>query len=609
MKKIVSSALQYWRFSLTIVIGVIALVLAFGFRQAAVAQWLITIYAIFISLFLFWGMIQTLREGRYGVDILAITAIAATAAVGQYWASLMIIVMLTGGETLEDYAAHRARRELKALLDRAPQIAHLIKDDKTSDVKVAVIKPGDILLIKPHEVVPVDGQLISASAEFDESSLTGESLPVEKTTGDDVMSGSLNGNQAVQIRATADAKNSQYEQIIALVRDAENQPAPFVRLADRYAVPFTVISYVIAGTAWAASGDATRFAEVLVVASPCPLILAAPIALISGMSRASKHGIIVKNGAVLEKMNNVTVMAFDKTGTLTHGDVLVDKVVPAGKFSDQEILQLAASAEMSSSHILATSLVEYARSQNVKLATAKSVREIAGDGVFATVNNQKILVGRANFLIKNKIKGFSKDNTNSNTATYVAVNGNYGGAIFFADQVRNESKETLRELKDLGIRKTVMLTGDRRDTAEKIGKLAGVDQVFSELLPKDKVETMRKLGGQKDSVAMVGDGVNDAPVLAAANVGIAMGARGSTAASESADVVIMLDDLARVALLRRIAGRTIRVALQSVWSGIALCVVLMIIAAFGVIPALIGAVLQELIDVTVIFNALRAHKG
>jgi len=607
MKKLIKSILHYWRFVLAILFGIAALILTFLVNQSGPAQWLITGYSLLVASFLVWDIIQTLREGRYGVDILALTAIIATLAVGQYWASLVIVVMLTGGTALEDFAAHRARRELSSLLERAPTTAHILRNSKIVNVEISVVKPGDIVIIKPHEVVPVDGELISDEAELDESSLTGESIPVAKKSGDNIMSGSLNGDTAIQLRATADAKNSQYEQIIQLVRDAESQPAPFVRMTDRYAVPFTIVSYAIAGTAWAISGDATRFAEVLVVASPCPLILAAPIALISGMSRASKHGIIVKNGSVLEKLSSATIFAFDKTGTLTHGNVVVNKIVAEENFNKDEILKLAASAEVASSHILATSLVNYAEQNKVKILRAKNVREITGDGVFATVDNKKIIVGRAEFLKKNKITIPKEKNTS--TAIYLAVNSKFAGAIYFADQVRQEAKETLRDLKASGVTKTVMLTGDRRTIAEKIGKAAGVDKVFAELLPKDKVEIMQSLCNEKDSVAMVGDGVNDAPVLVAADIGIAMGARGSTAASESADAVIMLDDLGRVALLRKISRRTIRVALQSVWIGIALCLILEVIAAFGFIPALIGAALQELIDVTVIVNALRAHRG
>ena len=607
MKKILDAVLRYWRFALTLVVGIVALLLVFVFGQSTQAGWLITVYAIFISLFLFWDMIQTLREGRYGVDILAITAIVATFAVGQYWASLVIVVMLTGGETLEDFAANRAKRELSALLERAPTMAHVLKGSDIIDVKISAVKPDDIVVVKPHEIVPVDGKLISDLAEFDESSLTGESVPVKKERGDAVMSGALNGEVAVRIRATADAKHSQYEQIIQLVREAESQPAPFVRLADRYAVPFTVLSYVIAGAAWVISGEASRFAEVLVVASPCPLIIAAPIALISGMSRASKHGIIVKNGAVMEKLNSATVFAFDKTGTLTHGDVVVSEVVATDNFNKDEIIKLAASAEVDSSHILATSLVGYAKKNHFKITRAKNVREITGDGIFATVGTKKVIVGRAEFLKKNRISVPVTDK--NSTAIFVAIDNQFAGVIYFADQVRTESKKTLHDLKQTGIKKTVMLTGDRRATAEKIAKTAGVDEVFAELLPKDKVQILHDLRGRGDSVVMVGDGVNDAPVLTAADVGIAMGARGSTAASESADAVIMLDDLGRVTTLRKISKRTIKVALQSVWTGIGLCLVLMIIAAAGYIPALIGAALQELIDVTVIVNALRAHRG
>ncbi len=612
MKKLFNFIKEYWQFAITILVGIAALIPVFvthDFDNPA-SKWLIIVWSVIVGTFLIIDMIKTLKSGRYGVDILAITAIGACIAVGQYWAALVIVLMLTGGETLEDYAANRARRELSALLKRAPQIAHLVKENGVEDVPVAKVQIDHIVLVKPHEVVPVDGVLISERAEFDESSLTGESLPVEKKSGDKVMSGALNGEEAVRIRATADAAHSQYEQIIQLVREAESQPAPFVRLADRYAVPFTIVSYSIAALAWALSGEAIRFAEVLVVASPCPLILAAPIALISGMSRASKHGIIVKNGAVLEKLNRVNVFAFDKTGTLTHGNVEVSAIEPASDLSEKELLSLAASAEISSTHILATSLVDYAKKNKFKIQSAKNVREMTGDGVFANIGKKKVMVGRADFLRKNKIKDFTDGHAAvDQTAIFVAVDNKFAGTIYFADQVKKEARKTLRALKELGVKKTVMLTGDRRETADKIGRNVGVDQVYSELLPADKVKIMRNICGRTDSVAFVGDGVNDAPVLAASDVGIAMGARGSTAASESADAVIMLDDLSRVVLLRKIAMRTIRVALESVWFGIALCVVLMVIAAFGYIPALIGAGLQELIDVTVIFNALRAHGG
>lgn len=602
--------MQYWRFSLTILIGAAALILAFALDKNQVAQWLVTIYGLFISVSLGRDMIKTLKSGSYGVDILAITAIIATIAVGQFWASLLIIVMLTGGETLEDFAAHRARRELSDLLKRAPQIAHVMKGHEIVDVPIAEVQPGDILVVKSSETVPVDGTLISRKADFDESSLTGESMPVDKKAGDKLMSGAINGNSAIKMRTTTTAENSQYQQIIKLVKSAESHPAPFVRLADRYAVPFTIVAYLIAGTAWFVSGDSVRFAEVLVVASPCPLILAAPIALISGMSRASRHGIIVKSGAVIEKVASAKIFAFDKTGTLTHGEVAVSQVVPVGEMTSNELIGLAASAEVGSSHILANSLLAFAKKQRIKLESARNVREVTGDGIFATVADKKILVGKADFLKKNKIKNLDLiDQSNTDTGIFVAMNGHFVGAIYFADVVRSDARSTIARLKELGVRRIAMLTGDKQTTADKIAAVAGVDQAFAELLPADKIKVIKQLSEGKNSVVMVGDGVNDAPVLATADVGIAMGARGSTAASESADAVIMLDKIDRVAILRDISGRTMKIALQSVWIGILLCLVLMVIAAFGKIPALFGAGLQELIDVTVIFNALRAHKG
>jgi len=618
MKKLFNFVKNYWQFAITVVVGLAALITAFAMRDFNnnISRWAIIIWGVFVAITLFVDMVKTLRSGRYGVDILAITAIGACIAVGQFWAALIIVLMLTGGETLEDYAQSRAQRELSALLKRAPQIAHLIhngKSGETRDVPVNEIKPGDLILVRSAEVVPVDGTLASDAAEFDESSLTGESLPVAKKSGDKVMSGSLNGTEAVTIRATATAKDSQYERIIALVREAEEQPAPFVRLSDRYAVPFTLISYAIAATAWIWSGNATRFAEVLVVASPCPLILAAPIALISGMSRASRHGIIAKNGAALEKFAAAKAIAFDKTGTLTHGVVEIEKVLPSeifvknfGKDAETKLVQLVAGAESGSSHVLASSLLTYAKKKKMKLPPASNVREITGSGIYATVEKHKILVGQTSFLKQNKIANTPDDD--EQTSVFVGIDGEFAGRIVFADKLREETAATVAELKDLGMQEIVMLTGDNKVTAAAIAQKVGLD-FRAQLLPEDKVREVKSLREKYGSAAMVGDGINDAPVLAASDVGIAMGARGSTAASESADVVIMLDDLSRVATLRQIAQRTIRVALQSVWWGIALCIVLMIIAAFGVIPALIGAVLQELIDVTVIFNALRAHTG
>ena len=514
--------------------------------------------------------------------------------------------MLTGGETLEDYAAGRAKRELSALLKRAPQFAHAYNQNgDLNDISIDKIQPGTTILVKSSEVVPVDGELITGRADFDESSLTGEGLPVTKQSGDKIMSGSINGDSSVKIRAIATAKDSQYEKIISLVRDSQNHPAPFVRAADRYALPFTLISYAIAITGWIASGSSLRFAEVLVVASPCPLILAAPIALIAGMSRSSRHGIIVKSGASLEKFAKASAIAFDKTGTLTLGTVEIENVITTDVISERDLIQLAASAEAGSSHVLAESLLNFAKQHGINLLASKNLREIAGSGIYATVSDKRIITGQRDFLAQNKIKHLPDND--EQTSIFVAVGDQYVGRIIFADKLRDNAINTIKKLKKLRMHELVMLTGDNRKTASAIAQKIDLD-FRAELLPEDKVASIKALRKKYGVVAMVGDGVNDAPVLAASDVGIAMGARGSTAASESADAVIVLDDISRVVIFREIAQRTMRIALQSVWTGIILCIILEIIAAFGLIPAIIGAGLQELIDVTVIFNALRALK-
>ena len=348
-----------WKLVATLVVGAVALVLAFGLQQPMAAQVLVTVAGSLVALSMFFEMIKTLRSGKYGVDLLAIMAIVATLAVGEYWASLMVLVMLTGGDSLEDYATRKAGQELKSLLDNSPQNAHLVSADRLEDIAVEKIAVGDQLLVKPGELVPVDSKIIKGNSTFDESSLTGESRPLEKLVGSELMSGSVNGAAAVTIEALSTAADSQYQTIVQLVKESANQPANFVRMADRYAVPFTAIAIVIAVVAWLISGDPVRLAEVLVVASPCPLILAAPISLVAGMSRASKNGVIVKTGTTIEKLASAKTIAFDKTGTLTKGQLTVNEVKPIEPWPAQELLHFAASAEQRSGHVLARSLVAY----------------------------------------------------------------------------------------------------------------------------------------------------------------------------------------------------------------------------------------------------------
>ncbi len=515
--------------------------------------------------------------------------------------------MLTGGESLEDFAEHRARSELDALLERAPQMAHAIRKRKTVDVKASELRAGDQIIIKPGELVPVDAIITDGAASFDESSLTGESLPQTRQAGEVILSGSVNLDGEVTAKATATAQNSQYQQIIALVRSAAASQSPFVRLADRYSLPFTVIAYAIALTVWIISGQAIRFLEVIVVATPCPLLLAAPIALISGMARASRYGIIVRTGSALERLAEARTVAFDKTGTLTRGRPMVDKITKLGKHSKDEVLALAASLEQSSNHVLAQAIVIAAKDNDLKLVKAKHMLEIAGRGLTATLKGQEVIVGRYSLLTDRGVKlpaKFKRDSI-AQTAVYVAVDGQPAGVITLKDELRTDSRATLSRLHQLGIRHTLMVTGDNSATAQAIARELGIEEVHAEALPADKLHVISKVKDRP--VVFVGDGVNDAPVLTAADVGIALGARGSTAASESADLVIMLDDIGRVAAGLEIAKRTFGIARQSILVGIGLSVALMAIFATGRFSPLSGAIIQEVVDVVVIFNALRAH--
>ena len=605
MREFLSLVRRYPLVAATVVIGLLGLVLwAVGLTEPI--SWIFSIYALLVAARSFVNMIKELRSGSWGIDILAVTAIIATVLVGEYVASLLIVLMLTGGEALEDYAAGRAKRELDALLSRAPQIAHRIGRDETdvTDVPANEVRVGDLLLLRPSEIVPVDGELVSDSAAFDESSLTGESIPVEHVAGESIMSGAVNGQSAVEMRATATAGDSQYQRIIGLVSEAAESRAPVVRLADRFAVPFTLVALAIATTAWIVTGDPVRFAEVLVVATPCPLLIAAPVAFMGGMSRAARNGIIVKGGGVLELLSRAQTVVFDKTGTLTHGEPSINAINPVAPYDERTLLTLAASAEQYSSHVLAASVIAEAHKRGLVLEAADAASEVATFGVVATIHGAEVAVGKFSFIASRAADATVADLQGGELAIYVAVGDRFAGRIVASDRVRENARATIASLADHGVRDAMMLTGDATVTAEHIAHEVGIERVQSECLPSDKVDTVRAL--TRRPVIMVGDGVNDAPVLAVADVGIAMGAKGSTAASESADVVIMLDDISRTVRAVVIGQQTVRIALESIWLGIALSIGLMFVAAFGLIPATIGALLQELVDLATILNALRA---
>ncbi|MDN4612842.1 heavy metal translocating P-type ATPase [Leifsonia sp. F6_8S_P_1B] len=598
--------LRYRVVSLTVVVGLVCAILALAGQWEA-AAWIGGAYALAVALGYTVRMVRELRAGRVGVDLLAIVAIVATVLVGEIAASLIVVLMLSGGEALEDYANRRARRELDALLTRDPRSAHRYDGDTVVDVPIQEVRVGDLLLVRPPEVVPVDAELVSADAAFDVSSITGESLPVEKAAGDTVLSGSLNGTEAVRVRATALAADSQYQQIVALVAQASQSKAKVVRLADRFAVPFTVFSLLLAGTAWFVSGDPVRFAEVLVLATPCPLLIAAPVAFIGGMSRAARSGIIVRNGTVFEGLASARTAVFDKTGTLTTGRPVLREVRPAAGMEADELLALTASAEQYSSHVLAASVVAAAAERGLALRPVTDAEERATDGVVARVGGREVAVGKFRF-----VRSFAPDVERQpfaagELAIYVAVDGAFGGTIIERDPPRPDAPGTIRRLRELGIGDIELLTGDAAETAASVAGELGITRFQAECLPADKVERVSSI--TERPVIMVGDGVNDAPVLASADVGVAMGAKGATAASESADVVLLVDAVARVADAVVIGRRTVSIALQSIWLGIAASVVLMVIATFGLIPAVVGALLQEVVDLATILAALRAARA
>ena len=593
---------NWQKLTLTFMIAIIAIILDFGFKQPTMTRVLVTIAGAILAISMFIEMIKTLRSGRYGVDLLAIIAIISTLVIGQYWASLIIIVMLVGGESLEDYAAHRASRELHKLLENSPTFAHKKVGDSYEDTPIDAIEIDDVFLVKASEVVPIDGVVLEGDSWFDESSLTGESEPVTKAIGDDVLSGSINGETAVLIQASKKASDSQYQKIVQLVKESEATPAQFVRLADRYAVPFTIVSLLIAGAAWLISGDMTRFAEVLVVASPCPLILAAPIAFVGGMSRSSRNGLLVKNGTTIEKLSLAKTVAFDKTGTLTTGILQVKSITPEKtEHSEDDLLQIAAALEIGSNHILAKSLVKLATEKDLALLAVADLRESTGLGLSGVIDNKTYRIGRANF-------ANAEDEKVNGTVVFISEDDVFIGKILFEDKIRPESQHVIERLKAQDVQHILMLTGDNQKTAELVAGELGITEMHAGLMPSEKIGILKELPETHRPMVMVGDGVNDAPALALSDVGIALGASGSTVASESADVVVLRNDLNLVPESIKISRETMKVAKEAVLIGIFICIALMLIASTGILPAIIGALLQEVIDTVSILYALKALK-
>lgn len=558
-------------------------------------------------------VVRSLSKGEVGLDLVALASMAGCLFIGEYLAGNVVALMLTGGQMLEDYARARARREMTALLARAPRSAQRYEAGGLREVPIEAIKPGDLLLVRPGETVPVDG-LVSdgARAMIDESALTGESIPIAKVSGDPVMSGSVNEGGAFDLTATETAAGSTYAGIVRLVESAQGSKAPMSRLADRYALGFLAVTLALSAAAYWLGGE-IRALAVLVVATPCPLILAVPVAIVSGMSRAAKRGVLVKNGGALEAMAQVRVLCLDKTGTLTSGDPMLVSVETAPGRDRDAMLALAGALAQASSHVVSVAVAAAAREKALALPLPRDVDEHAGAGVTGHVDGLRLALGEKDFILDGRpvplwADGVQAGRDEGGLLVFLAINGEAAAMLRFEDPRRPEAAASLEAARAAGVNRIVMITGDRPSVAARVAAGLPINRIVAGVTPQGKVEAVAEESAHGTAM-MVGDGVNDAPALAAAQVGVALGARGATASSEAADVVILVDSLARIPEGLRIAQRAFGLARQSVFVGLGLSLAGMVAALLGYLTPLTGALLQEAIDVAVILNALRALSG
>lgn len=672
-----SRLLQLWRVARTYplpVATVALLLLSLGlwlFGRGDLAEWTLATIVLVGGIPLLWDTTRQLVHREFGVDVLALLAISGSFILGQYLAGAIIVLMLSGGEALEAFALRRAKRSLTGLAERAPRIAHIQEGDEVLTVPADEIEVGIEVIVKPGEIIPVDGVVSAGESSVSEADLTGEPTPVRKMPGALTLSGSVNLDGLLRVQATKRSAESQYAQIIKLVQDAQERKAPIHRLADRYAVWFTALAIAIATGAWIWSGDSLYALAVLVVATPCPLILATPIAIMSGIDRAAHIGVIVKSGSAIEELGEVEVAVFDKTGTLTLGfpkltgieliEAESSAIGPAA-VAEMQTLALAAAVEQFSPHILARAVVEAARERKLPLVLASEVEESPGNGVRGLVpmpeasrlrhaalahamedrylseqrtpgidlrnkatadedgggiwgEKVEVAIGNLTYMRRLKIplpetllRRRGEHTTRGEMASYIALDGQAAGLLVFADFPRPDIGTLVPSLKASGIKEAVLLTGDVETVAQRVGALAGMDRTVAHCLPADKARIVQELEEQHRHVLMVGDGVNDAPALATATVGLAMGAQGLTAAAAAADAVLLTTDLLHIPNVVRLGRRVMQIAKQGIWVGIGLSVIAMVVAAFGYLPPTAGALLQEGVDALVILNALRVGR-
>ncbi len=572
--------------------------------------WAAEVVAVALSLVV--AIVRAIMRRQFGVDFIALVAMVGALALGEYLAGAVVAVMWTGGNALEARATGRARRDLQLLVDRAPRMALLHTDGEVVEVTVDRIAIGDRILVRSGDIVPADGIIESERAVLDESALTGEPLPVERRQGSPVRSGTSNAGHAFDFRATRRAADSAYSTIVRLVTAAEASRAPFLRLADRYAAFFLPLTVIVAGAAWAFTGDPVRALAVVIVATPCPLILAAPVALVSGMSQAARAGVILKGAGAVERLAHVRTVLLDKTGTLTTGTPEVRRIATADGVEPDEVLRMAASVEQLSSHVVARSLVNEALSRDIALAFPTDVREDMGSGIEGRVGDHQVMAGSPEWVRARTARQAEathlSDRRPEEGVVAVSVDGRLIGSVIFGDHLRLNAAQTIARLRTLGVEHVALVTGDTSAAAEAIGRDVGVDRVYPHQTPEQKLEIVQSLLAQPGArpVMMVGDGINDAPALAAADVGIAMAGAGATVSSETADAVVLVDQFERIADAITSSRWAFSIARQSVVFGLGASVIAMGLAAIGRIAPLQGALLQEGIDLAVIVNALRA---
>jgi heavy metal translocating P-type ATPase len=589
------------------------LVIRYAVDDAATAQQVWTWSLAIAGAPLIWRTARSILRGHFATDIVAMLAVVGALALGQPLAGLVVVLMQSGGEALERLAEGRASRAVRELEAAAPRTAHRLAGDVPTDITADAIAVGDRLLVRPGEMIPCDGVVRSGRSHVDTATLTGEPVPVDATTGTTVQSGALNLDGPLVLEATALAAESQYARIVELVRSAQATKTPLQRIADRYAAWFTPLTLAVCAVAFATTGDPLRALAVLVVATPCPLILATPVAIVGGINRSARRHVIVRNGSAIEQIGRATVVVFDKTGTLTVGSPQVSGVLTVAGQEKQDLLRLAASVEQGSGHLLARTLVEAARAAGADPVAARDVVEQAGAGISGVVDGRAVNVGSLSF-----VRGLHPSAVDplealgpgeSGLRAYVVIDGVAAGIVEYADQVRPGVVPFLDRLRALGIQHIVLLSGDASANVDAIATSLGITEAKGDLLPGQKVETVERLVGEGEIVVMVGDGTNDAPALTAATVGIALAAGGSGISAEAADAIILADDPTRLVDAIEISRATMRIAKESIWVGLGLSTVAMGFAAAGFIPPTAGAVIQEVIDVAVIVNALRASRA